>query len=227
MASIFLLEDEIELREELAAFFATQGHQVIELGSIAEFRSCYGEPANICDIALIDRGLPDGDGLDLVSDLRKAQALSVGIIIFTARGGSDEKIKGFTGGVDHYIVKPTNLSELGAIVNALLKRLPQVATWELSLLTHELTPPKGPSVPLTTMELAFVKMLAKADGQPVSRKDIVTSFGEDYLQYDQNRLDTMVRRLRQKFLAEAGVQIPVKTVRTTGFIFSAPTQILC
>ena len=56
-------------------------------------------------------------------------------------------------------------------------------------------------------------------GEAVSRKSIVLAFGEDYLSYDQNRIDTLVRRLRQKIEACAGVQLPLNTERVRGYSF--------
>ncbi len=231
MANIFLLEDEVELREELSAFFAAQGHQVIESGSIAEFRQQLADLPEGCDIALIDRGLPDGDGLDLVEALRtpqpgQQQVMDTGIIVFTARGASEDKIEGLVRGVDHYISKPTRLPELAAIVTALSRRLPAKASWELSLIAHQIRPPQGQPIPLTTLEFTFFKALGQASGRPVSRRELVTEFGEDYLLYDQNRLDTLVRRLRQKIEKDSGSELPVHTVRAVGFVFSAPLIIL-
>ncbi len=222
MAKLFLLEDEVELREELAAFFRAHGHGVVEAGSIAEFRACLAAYPDACEIALIDRGLPDGDGLSLVNELSSPH---IGIIVFTARTDSADKIDGLERGVDYYVSKPAKLPELGAIVTAMTRRLPQKNAWQLVSATHALTAPHGVVIPLTTLEYDFVHMLARTPNQPVSRRTIVEGFGEDYLQYDQNRLDTMVRRLRQKIEKESAVVLPIHTVRAFGFVFSAPIDV--
>jgi len=75
-------------------------------------------------------------------------------------------------------------------------------------------------VHLTSLEFSFLKLLATIEsGEALSRKAIVQAFGEDYLSYDQNRLDTMVKRLRRKVQQEAGLALPLHTVRVKGFAF--------
>lgn len=95
--------------------------------------------------------------------------------------------------------------------------------WRLSIRDHRLLAPTGASIPLTSLEFIFIKMFALVEiGEPVSRKQIVKTFGEDYLSYDQNRIDTLVRRLRQKFTARAGIRLPLNTERVRGFSFGEP-----
>ncbi|MGS0740513.1 helix-turn-helix domain-containing protein [Glaciimonas sp. GG7] len=80
--------------------------------------------------------------------------------------------------------------------------------------------PNGIKSRLTSLEFSFVKIFASFDvGEAVSRKKIVYEFGEDYLNYDQNRLDTMVMRLRKKIVCKAKMEIPLHTVRIRGFAF--------
>lgn len=92
--------------------------------------------------------------------------------------------------------------------------------WRLSMRARRLWGPNGRSVHLTSLEFTFLKLLATTEsGEAVSRKSIVQAFGEDYLSYDQNRLDTMVKRLRRKVQQEAGLSLPLHTVRVKGFAF--------
>ncbi len=222
MAKLLLLEDEIDLREELAAYFSAQGHQVTQVGSIADFRNVMAVTPELCEIAIIDRGLPDGDGLVLVSDLRGPglNQFDRGIIVFTGRGDSTDKIDGLMRGADHYLSKPVRLPELGAVLAALVRRLSPRLSWRLCVSSRSLQTPCGRDVDLTTLEFAFLNMLAQASGRPVSRKTIAIEFGEDYLTYDQNRLDTLVTRLRRKVESETGKTLPVHTVRVVGFVFA-------
>jgi len=92
--------------------------------------------------------------------------------------------------------------------------------WHLSMRYHRLEAPNGASMALTTLEFAFIKMFAMVDtGHAVSRKRIVEAFGEDYLSYDQNRIDTMVRRLRRKAEGDLGLKLPLNTERVRGYSF--------
>ncbi|MBB3117999.1 winged helix-turn-helix domain-containing protein [Pseudoduganella violacea] len=92
--------------------------------------------------------------------------------------------------------------------------------WRLGLRHRRLEAPNGAGVELTSLEFDFMKIFTMVEvGETVSRKKIVQTFGEDYLSYDQNRLDTMVRRLRQKIESHLGIKLPLNTVRVRGFSF--------
>jgi DNA-binding response OmpR family regulator len=92
--------------------------------------------------------------------------------------------------------------------------------WRLSMRHRLLEAPNGTAAPLTSLEFCFIKIFTMVEtGEAVSRKQIVQAFGEDYLSYDQNRIDTMVRRLRQKIDAQIGVRLPLNTERVRGFSF--------
>lgn len=94
--------------------------------------------------------------------------------------------------------------------------------WRLSLRHRHLETPQGALIELTSLEFTFIKMFTMVEvGEAVSRKQIVQAFGEDYLSYDQNRLDTMVRRLRQKIDSRTGIKLPLNTERVRGFSFGA------
>lgn len=92
--------------------------------------------------------------------------------------------------------------------------------WRLSMRYHRLDAPNGAAMALTSLEFNFIKMFSMVEiGEPISRKHIVQSFGEDYLNYDQNRIDTMVRRLRQKASTALGLKLPLNTERVRGYSF--------
>ncbi len=220
MAHLLLLEDEAELREELADFLAAQGHVVSEAGNIDAFHRRMADSRNPVDIAIIDRGLPDGDGMDLVAALRRQRA-DIGLVLFTARTTSHDRVQGFSLGADHYLTKPVRLDELAAVIQALQRRLPSPTGWRLRTGAHRLTLPSGLDLALTSLEFIFLKTLADGKGDPVSRRRIVAAFGDDYLTYDQRRLDSMVRRLRQKVLTETSVVLPVNTFHGVGYGFTA------
>jgi DNA-binding response OmpR family regulator len=92
--------------------------------------------------------------------------------------------------------------------------------WHLSMRYRRLEAPNGAEMALTSLEFAFIKMFAMVEtGEAISRKQIVQAFGEDYLSYDQNRIDTMVRRLRRKAEADLGMKLPLNTERVRGYSF--------
>ncbi|MFY8103377.1 MAG: response regulator transcription factor, partial [Ramlibacter sp.] len=120
MAHILLLDDEGELREEVGDFLRAAGHVVDEAGSIRQFRQYV--PGRSYDVLIVDRALPDGEGLELVAELR-GEGVRSGIVLFTARDASRDRITGYESGADHYLTKPIRLDELAAVVGALARRV--------------------------------------------------------------------------------------------------------
>jgi len=220
MARLILLEDEPFLLDELSGYLRTQGHQVSVADSLATFRQRWAEAPH--DLAIVDLGLPDGEGLDLVAELRRGHK-EIGIIILTARAQSLSRIQGFDTGADHYLAKPVRLAELQAVVNALARRvapwaLPEV--WVLNPVRLELLGPSGLAVPLSQQDCRLLCLLVSSVGRTVSRRRIITGLGEDYLTYDQRRLDSQLRRLRQKVRRHTGRELPVTTVHSVGYVFA-------
>ncbi|MBK3866681.1 PAS domain S-box protein [Pseudomonas stutzeri] len=104
-----------------------------------------------------------------------------------------------------------------------MQALPQdapeiVKHWQLSTAPPRLMPPGFPPIPLSAQDLTVMLALA-ANGEAVSRKKIVLALGEDFLEYDQRRLDTQMRRLRRKVEQACGLQLPVTTLRGIGYRF--------
>lgn len=96
------------------------------------------------------------------------------------------------------------------------------AAWRLNLRHRRLAAPGGESIALTGLEFCFVRLLALVErGEAVSRRCIVQEFGHDYLDYEQNRIDTLVRRLRGKAARLQGVRLPLNTERLRGYSFGA------
>ncbi len=222
MAQLLLLDDEVDLREEVADFLRSQGHQVTEVGSLAAFRSAYRQQP--CGIALIDRLLPDGDGLQLIEELRQAQA-RCGLIVLSARNAPIDRVWGYHQGADHYVTKPVNLDVLAAIVAALARRLPSPQGWELLPGCWCLLAPAGQRIELTAQEYAFMVALAKASLQVLTRRYLVTAMGKDYLSYDPRSLDALLLRLRRKAQAAGAAELPIKTVHGVGYVLSEPVSL--
>jgi DNA-binding response OmpR family regulator len=120
---------------------------------------------------------------------------------------------------DDTLQEPAELQKLQRLLAVLAR--PQEAGWRLSMRGQTLQAPNGQRVTLTSLEFAFIKLFALYEvGEAVPRKRIVQEFGENYLNYDQNRLDTVVTRLRKKVEHEALVMLPLHTVRVRGFAFN-------
>lgn len=217
MANLILLEDESVLRDEIADFLVEQGHAVETAESIAEFEKKYHPEKHL--IAIIDLGLPDGEGLDLIARLRK-NGERIGIIVATARNSSRNKIEGLIQGADHYLCKPFDLNELAATLTALARRLEDNNTnarWLLDTLRCQLIPPGKAPIDLTSQSYIVFRTIVSGEGKPVSRRKIVEALGENYLHYDQRRLDTQMHQLRKLVVEASGLELPVRTARGRGY----------
>jgi DNA-binding response OmpR family regulator len=220
MMNILLLDDEVDLREEVAHYLRARHYNVTEVGSIRQFRQYFS--TQTCDIAIIDGMLPDGDGLELVAELRE-QNHRCGIVMFTARDGSKDRINGYRSGVDHYITKPVRLEELAAVIQALAWRVQGQATWRLEASDWLLKTPQDDCIRLTSMEHGFLLALLKRPEKVLSRRHIVDALGKDAVSYDERNLDALILRLRKKVSEVTQEPLPVKTVHGQGY---AVTQAL-
>ena len=215
MATVILLDDEADIRDEFAAYLQGLGHDVQTVGTIKQFLSLFA--THKPDIAVVDRSLPDGDGLELVREFRD-QGVRCGVIMFTAKDSTQDRIDGFKAGVDHYLTKPVRLQELGAVVQSLTWRLQATASWRLILGTWELKAPGGVMIKLTAQESAFLQVLVEQAGQTVNRKKVVQSLGKNFADYDPRNLDVLVLRLRKKVASATSAVFPVKTVHGAGYV---------
>lgn len=227
MKRLILLEDEVVLRDELVEFLSGLGHAVDAVTDLAQFHRVYDQHHH--RIAIVDLGLPDGDGLALIRDLR-SQKNPVGIVVLTARGSSRDRVIGLGDGADYYLSKTADLDELAATLAALSRRLGEpapepTATWMLELGPRRLLPPAGAAIALSQQDVTVLRALMEKPGEIISRQRIVEALGGDYLRYDQRRLDTQMRRLRRKVETATGESLPVTTARNAGYQFYAGAHI--
>lgn len=224
MANLILLEDERVLREELANFLGKQGHDIDTAGTIADF--CRRFDAGRHHLAIIDLGLPDGDGIDLITHIRSLR-LNLGIVVLTARGTTRDKVSGLTAGADYYLSKTAEPEELAAVVASLARRLDAGGVsldWILNSTDKQLIPPGLPGLPLSGQDYAVLKAIIDGAGKPVSKKAIVEALGQRFLDYNLHRLDSQMNRLRRRTLDACGIELPINTLRNQGYEFSAPVR---
>ncbi|MFC7286515.1 response regulator transcription factor [Herminiimonas glaciei] len=225
MYKLILLEDENVLRQELAEFLTDLGYAVDAASTLAEFHDMYSVASH--HMAVLDLTLPDGDGMALIRQLR-GQGHRIGIVVLTARGGMPDKIAGLGEGADYYLAKTADLDELAATLAALKRRLAQPEAsncWVLEVGRRRLLPPGQSAISLSQQDVTVLRTLMAAQGEIVSRLTIVQALGEDFLHYDQRRLDTQMRRLRRKAEETLDMELPVNTARNAGYSFFAAAEI--
>lgn len=225
MLPLILLEDEPVMARELGEFLGDCGYAVTLVHDLASFTHAF-EPRRH-RLAVLDLNLPDGDGLDLIQSLRD-QGCALGIVAFSARGSSGQKVQGLRTGADHYLAKGCDLDELAAVLAALVRRLDlqrPPAAWRLDTRPRELRAPNQQVVRLSHQDTLVLHSLMVQACATVSRRQIVDALGEDWLSYDLRRLDTQIRRLRRNVEQATGLELPLKTLRNNGYCFYEPVEI--
>ncbi|MDD0973285.1 response regulator transcription factor [Pseudomonas fontis] len=226
MTDLILLEDEPVLAQELFEFLEECGYRTEVAADLAQFAQVFDAQRH--GLAVIDLNLPDGDGLDLIRRMRES-GHRLGIVVLTARGTTRERIAGLGGGADYYLSKGCDLDELAAVLCALERRLQfdgHDELWRLDWRPRRLLVPGGEAVRLSQQDLLVLNTLMAQAGKVVSRQQIVEALGESYLDYDQRRLDTQMRRLRRNIEEASGQVLPVKTLRNAGYCFYSPARIV-
>ncbi len=217
---ILEVEDEPELAGLVVEAFRKAGTAIDGVGTLGDARAAMRAVHYGCII--LDLGMPDGNGIDFLRDLR-ARDIKTPIIILTARDAIEDRVAGLNAGADDYLLKPFHMSELIARVNALLRRPgdmlgPALACGNVRIeLASREVRVAGASVAVPRRELAMLEMLMRRAGKVVL-KDAMESdlygFGEEV---ESNAVEVNMHRLRKR-LARAGADIEIHTVRGVGYI---------
>ena len=157
----------------------------------------------------------------------------IGIIMLTALGDSDDRIRGFESGADIYLVKDSTLREIEAAIRSLLRRtgdLPRVANdvddqWILDGANWMLTAPNHRSLKLTATEFAFMNVLCKHCGEACRREELMLTLQRPRSSFDGRHLDAVVSRLRRKIEQRTGLPAPIKVVYGVGYTFIATAAV--
>ncbi|MFQ6328784.1 MULTISPECIES: response regulator transcription factor [unclassified Nocardia] len=219
---VLVIEDDEGLGNEVAAGLRSAGFAVDLAHHLAD--ADLKITVNTYDCLVVDRGLPDGDGLHLVA-AQRAVGLRVPVLILTARDGLADRIAGFDNGADDYLVKPFALAELAARVRALCRRREQPAPARIVLGDIDIDLPRrrvqraGILRSLTPKEFAVLELLATRAGSVVSRSELIECCWDEMAEPASNVVDVVVAQLRRKL----GAPPVIETVRGTGFLIgSAP-----
>lgn len=217
---LLLIEDTPRLRELLIESVHMAGWRIDALGTIAE-----GEAAvttTTYDLLLIDLGLPDGDGLDLIRTLR-ARGVQAPVLALTARAAIDERIAGLDAGADDYLVKPFNHGEFLARCRALLRRAPSSAMPVLRAGRLVFDPASGAltcgkdDVPLTPRERTIVEILMRDAGRVVHKRKLENALSEFNDDMSSNAIELAISRLRKK-LSACDYGAVLETIRGLGYL---------
>ncbi|MGB4248401.1 MAG: response regulator transcription factor [Pseudohongiellaceae bacterium] len=218
---LLVVEDQSLLRQQLAQGLGKNGY-IVDDAADGKAGLYYATEYDY-DAAIIDLGLPLLDGISLIKQIR-AQGRTFPILILTARGDWQDKVEGLDAGADDYVVKPFQLEEILARLNALLRRAAGFAKSliEFGPLALDISGKRvtvsGKSVDLTAYEYKMLEYLMLHPGQVVSKTELTEHlYAQDY-DRDSNVLEVFVRRLRQKLDPDDSLK-PIETIRGQGYRF--------
>jgi DNA-binding response OmpR family regulator len=230
---ILVVEDNPDLRIEIIDYLNFCHYKVGGADSVEQMRHALRNEH--WDVLLLDLTLPDGDGLTTAKELRQVYGLKLGIIMVTARGHVEDRIEGISAGADAYLVKPINLKELKATIDQLGLRLNQQQLktpeprlpiqWQLDQQGLELVCPNNERVALTVTESLLLNALLEQPGTPVSRDKLCDCLPPGSPHDDTRRLDSILSRLRSKTKKDAGIDLPIHTLRNKGYTFAGNRRV--
>ncbi len=219
---LLIVEDNEELAELLAKGLQTAGYESDRLSSIEEARSVL--ETTFYAALILDLGLPDGDGLELLRELRHRNN-PIPVLVLTARGGLHDRVHGLRSGADDYLVKPFALEELIARLEAQLRRPGQllgsslrIANLEFNTHSRQASIDEQPQV-LSARETAVLELLMRSKGRVVSKKQV-----EDHIfglsgDVASNAVEVYVHRLRKQ-LSDKGARVQIHTIRGVGYLIA-------
>jgi len=218
---ILLVEDERSLAKEIHDFLQSE-HYVLD-----EVRTKKSASENLAvnsyDFVLLDLGLPDGDGLDLLKEVTRYQE-NASVIILTARTEVGDKLLGFESGADDYLSKPFSLLELKARMQAILRRksgwkkdVIQLAGFEIQL-NEPMISFEGQEIKLTKKEYILLQFMLINKNRVLNRFQLAEHLWGDHLDddYQSNYIDVHVKNIRKKLGAFGPVDW-LETVRGLGY----------
>ncbi|EGQ8521400.1 response regulator [Vibrio parahaemolyticus] len=231
VANILLIEDDDDLAELVQMHLKFQGHQVSRESSIAAGRNAYQQQS--FDLVILDRGLPDGDGLDICHHLRQQQDWTP-VLVLTARDGEMDKVDGLEADVDDYITKPFSVLEFQARVRNVLRRVNQVAEkptpekaedgalnfGDLTIIPqlHQVSL-NDKDVALTATEFTLLQFLATRPGRVYSKDELLDHvWNTNHAGYHHTVCST-INRLRSKLSLSDSEHHFIQTVWGVGYKF--------
>lgn len=199
---ILLVEDEQKIAANLEALLTTLGYGV---DCVTDMATGYMKLADTnYDLVIVDRGLPDGDGMALVKTIRSENNPAL-ILLLTARGQADDIVEGLNSGADDYLVKPFRFSELDARIRALLRRTspltvpPVLSVGDIAIDTNSRTVTRqGKHIPLAPKEYALFEYLVRNKGIAMERIDLLEHVWNERTDEFSQTVDVHIRYLRKK-----------------------------
>lgn len=245
--TILIVDDDVEIVGVVRTLFERERATVVAAHTLADMWRRLGE--HPIDLILLDIMLPDGDGMDVLRELRKKNNLP--IIMLTGRDAMVDRILGLEFGADDYVGKPFEPRELLARCRSVLRRYASTTKesappanrpaadiirtagadsvffgdYQLCMATRTLTHNVHGEIPLTSTEFELLRCLTRAPNRPLNRDQLMDgAFSRDWSPLDRS-IDVMIGRLRKKIEHDPANPRLIKTVRGVGYVLAANTSI--
>ncbi len=221
-----MIEDDPGIVSFLVKGFAAEGYQTISAASAAAARAVIDAPGGDLDVVLLDLGLPDGPGEEVLSYVRLRNA-TVPVIILTARGRVEDKVKGLDLGANDYVTKPFSFDELLARVRSVHRTSSQPLGNELVVddlrldLRSKIAWRAGRRIDLAPREWALLELFMRNPTQVLSRTRILSHVWDFTFDPGSNVVDVYVGYLRRKINYD-GLKPLILTVRGAGYRLTQP-----
>ena len=222
---ILVVEDERTLAGQITRALIRHGHMASARNDGAEgLKAALAEPP---DLIVLDLNLPVLDGLSVLARLREAGS-PARVLVLTARGEVDDRVKGLKAGADDYLAKPFSMEELVARIEALGRRaatptaadLLEVADLHLDV-HHRRVTRAGRAIALSPREMDVLQVLMQEPGRVFSRTELCERVWQRDHEYDTRTVEIFIARLRKK--VDTGFDVPhIHTVRSVGYSVHAP-----
>lgn len=216
---ILVVEDDATLLSQISKRLREEGYAIDEATTGED--GLYFLQEFPIDLAIVDVGLPDFSGTELIAKARKG-GCQTPILILTARNRWQEKVQGLESGADDYMIKPFEIEELLARIRALVRR---TGRWAKSILscgpislepsTHTVTK-KGKKIELTSFEFKVLEYLMTHAGEVISKSKLHEHIYEEDMERDSNVMEVFIRRLRKKLDPDGSLE-PIETIRGEGY----------
>lgn len=222
---ILIVEDEASLANELVHFLTKEHYQCDWAANGREASEKIA--VNLYDFILLDLGLPDYEGLDLLEETRGLEH-DPAVIVLTARGSLEDRIKGLGLGADDYLPKPFSLLELQARMQAVIRRKFKLQSSTVSFHGFDLDTStrrvqyEGNEIMLTKKEFDLLHYLVLHKNRILTRLQLTEHIWGNVLEddYDSNYIDVHIKNLRKKLSAYASTEW-IETVRGVGYRLTA------
>ena len=223
---LLIVDDDERIRSLLQQFLIQSDYLVSTAEDAEQARTLLS--AIEFDLIILDVMMPGQDGISFTAELRKLQNKTP-ILLLTARGETEDRIKGLEAGADDYLPKPFEPKELLLRINAILRRMPDLKedqmmpkTLSLGNLNYDVARNElwegENQIRLTTTESQLMKIFTSVLGEPISRTDLVASLGRDVSSAQDRAIDVQITRLRRKIEVNPSQPRYLQTVRGAGYM---------